>query len=441
MDFTFAKRTSMNQSPGKVGFHYYPDSNHFTERELQINLPVFHSLHVNWLVLVSSADRAIPEYFLSELIREGIEPIIQFPLTLDSFNPGAEIRSLVEAYARWGVKYIQTFNRPNARSSWPPSGWVQEDLVERYLDRFIPVAESIMRSGCNPVAATLEPGGNFWDTAFLKSMLQSLDRRGKHDLLDMLVLSVNGWTFDRPLTWGQGGPERWPNTRPYITPEDSEDQLGFNGFEWYQAIAVTVLQKEFPIFVMQAGIPNDPLKLDQAKLTYDQTKDSTMEIFAAAAGQSPAIEVPDYIKSVNFWLLTADEDSLYYKQAWFHEGHPYLPYAQAIHVNDELTTPDPDTENTIANGAFFKRLRHPIDHYLLIASGGQGSWEKQFARLIPYINKHHPTIGFSMDEALMASKITILGESPYLTKDTITRFKKSGCLVERMNDDGTLIAQ
>ncbi|PKP01191.1 MAG: hypothetical protein CVU11_15960, partial [Bacteroidetes bacterium HGW-Bacteroidetes-6] len=41
------------------------------------------------------------------------------------------------------------------------------DLVERFLDRFLPLANQVVSEGAVPVMPALEPGGNYWDTAFL----------------------------------------------------------------------------------------------------------------------------------------------------------------------------------------------------------------------------------------------------------------------------------
>lgn len=429
--------------PSKVGFHYFPDTYHYTEKYLQTYLPILKSTRAAWLVLISDLKRAIPEYFLSELIRTNIKPIIHLPLPISQLKNSDDLQTLFDTYARWGVQHFQLFDRPNVRASWPPAGWVQQDLVERFLDRFIPPAKSLANRGAIPLFPALEPGGNFWDTAFLKSALESLKRRDESEILGKMGLSALGWTYDHPVSWGAGGPERWPEARPYFTPEGSEDHRGFNIFEWYQSISKVVLQKELPIYIFQAGLPGNPASLDSTVLTKPEVKDSFVEIFKSAqqVGDDEENELPDFVKSVNFWLLDSDEETRAYEQSWFHEGKPFLPHAQAITAEIEDANIDPEMEHTIANDNVFKKLQRPINHYVLFASGAQGSWEKPLAKMVPYINKHHPTIGFSVEEAFLASRVTIIGSSPYLTKDTINRLKKSGCFVERINDDGTIVAQ
>ena len=77
--------------------------------------------------------------------------------------------------------------------------------------------------------------------------------KGKSTLLESLMLSTYCWTYERPLNWGAGGPECWPSSAPYYTPEDSQDQQGFCTFEWYQAQVKAVLNTTLPILLLEAG--------------------------------------------------------------------------------------------------------------------------------------------------------------------------------------------
>ncbi|MCX8025673.1 MAG: hypothetical protein N3A60_10760, partial [Thermanaerothrix sp.] len=63
-------------SPSRLGFHYFPDTLHYTARDLQTWLPLLMRLKVGWLVLESSPARAIPEEFIRGLIHQGITPLI-----------------------------------------------------------------------------------------------------------------------------------------------------------------------------------------------------------------------------------------------------------------------------------------------------------------------------------------------------------------------------
>ncbi len=60
-------------------------------------------------------------------------------------------------------------------------------------------------AGLQPIFPPLEPGGDYWDTAFLEAALASLKRRAP-DLINQIVLALYAWTYDQPLDWGAGGP-------------------------------------------------------------------------------------------------------------------------------------------------------------------------------------------------------------------------------------------
>ncbi len=244
----------------KLGFHYFPDTLHYTERDLQTWLPLLMELGVGWLVLRSETSRAIPEPFITSLIKTGIQPVVQFPLPLSNPPDIKTLSPLVESYAGWGCGLIQFYDRPNQLESWQVNHWAQQDLVDRFLDRFLPLANLTVDSGATPLFPALEPGGNFWDTAFLRAALQSMERRKQSAVLDQLALAAYGWTFNRPLDWGSGGPERWPDARPYYTPPQSQDQRGLGIADWYNAICSAVIQKTCPILLFQTGLPEHPAR-------------------------------------------------------------------------------------------------------------------------------------------------------------------------------------
>ncbi len=211
----------------RIGFHHFPDYSHFREDDLRLWLPRLHSLGAKWLTLVAPLNRAIPELFLNGLLSEGIEPILHFQFSLDSPPHAQDIQLLLSAYYRWGVHYVIYFDRPNNRCAWSTKAWMQDDLVERFLDRFLPLAKIASEAGLKVVFPPLAPGGDYWDTTFLRAALQAIEHRGNYRLLENLVLSAYAYAGDRSLDWGHGGPERWPATRPNITPPGSQDQCGF----------------------------------------------------------------------------------------------------------------------------------------------------------------------------------------------------------------------
>jgi hypothetical protein len=385
------------------------------------------------------------------LIHADITPIIQFPVPITPAPKLSDIAPLIEAYSRWGVQFIQIFDRPNLRSSWPKGNWAQQDLVERFLDRWLPLALEIVKAGAVPVFPALEPGGNFWDTAFLRSSLQSLERRKETSVLERLTLAAYAWTFNRPLTWGAGGPERWPEARAYYTPAGSEDQLGFCIFDWYQAIAHAVLERSLPVILLQAGLPAAPETLPADALTSAEHTNTMREILSAVMPAvlskefsepdgRQALDLPGEVIACNFWLLASDEKSPYRGHAWFSKRQPILSHAREVASKIHPCDPDLAFTPPIMQEDFFVKVAHPIKHYLLLPPGDMAYLGRWFTRLLPYIQKHNPTVGFSLDEAVMAVRVSIAGNPHHYAGEAIKYLKEKGCLVERISEDGTSIA-
>jgi hypothetical protein len=421
----------VNQKPDlrRLGFHYFQDTLHYTDRDLQTWLPLLEKIGVGWLILRSETSRAIPESFLSALVNKGIQPLIQFNLSLANSPEINNITDLIEAYTRWGVKYIQFFDRPNQRESWPAANWTQQDLVERFLDRFLPLAEVVVQAGCHPVFPALEPGGNFWDTAFLRAALQSMQRRKQTAIIEALVLAAYGWTYNRTLDWGAGGPERWPETRPYQTPPGSQNQRGFHIYDWYLATSLAVLQKPCPIIVLQAGLPNHPSRLQPEQIDSETLNNHALEIYNRITTQTndstidDDINLPVNVLGCAFYVLAAEDDSEQSSLAWFNHQSALQPAAKIISKGFCL-----DSSTEILPGAlndnFLIKVVHPIQHYLLLNP------EAQMDRYIPYIQEHRPTIGFSPDEALLAARVTLTGRDTPLTKVMSDRLTRTGVCIE-----------
>jgi hypothetical protein len=77
-----------------LGFHYYPDTLHYSEMDLSKWLIELNELGAAWLVIQSSLDRAIPEYFIRGLIRANIEPVIQILLPLPNPPEANELKPM-----------------------------------------------------------------------------------------------------------------------------------------------------------------------------------------------------------------------------------------------------------------------------------------------------------------------------------------------------------
>ena len=84
----------------RIGFHYFPDANHFRESDLYTWLPELKTLEASWLVLNAPADRAIPEFFINGLKENGIVGEV---LVMDDNSPdgtATRVRELQVKHSR-----------------------------------------------------------------------------------------------------------------------------------------------------------------------------------------------------------------------------------------------------------------------------------------------------------------------------------------------------
>jgi hypothetical protein len=448
----------------RLGFHYYPDTEHYRESDLQTWLPELQSLGVTWLTLQAPLDRAIPETFLTALISAGIEPVLHFPLPFSHSLWIEDLKFLFETYARWGVHYVVLFDRPNCREVWPPDAWVQSDLVERFLDLFVPGAQAAIRSGLIPVFPPLEPGGDYWDTAFLRAALHGYQRRVQGRRMSRLALSAYARSGERPLNWGLGGPERWPGAQAYSTPPGQQDHQGFRIFDWYSAISQAVLGEPLPILLF--GVGSYP-GADQSEISSglnesghtDRNFRLAQSIFLASNGKAiPAMpesldekpgSLPPQVLCGHFWLLTASPQSPHVPQAWFKPDGRTLPVVGALRQwlaglpdpsrdDPEITPSPPDQPSGCpAEGA---PATHPIQHYLLLPVFEWGIADWYLDAIRPFVKKHYPTIGFSLEEAAHAARVTVVGSRHLIPDSKLDELRAAGCVVERIDGDGTNIA-
>jgi len=390
----------------RLGFHYFPDDRHYSPADLAAWLPVLRSFGAAWLVVRGTAARAIPEPFLRGLMDEGIEPIVHLGAPIGAVA-ASEIEPLLRAYASWGVRQVVLHDRPNLRASWEASEWSRVGLIERFLDRLLPVWNLEIELGLVPTFPPLEPGGDYWDTAFLEGALRGLARRGQESLLDRLAIGAYAWTFGRPLDWGAGGPRAWPESRPYHTPEGSQDQRGLRLPEWYAAISQDAVGRGLPLYVLGGGaLP--PRAGDDSAAAFEQN--------AGVARWLMGDDAPATLRAFAFYVLTADSNDAEAYAAWF-------------------AAPDrPRHDVDVVRGALLAatKSRRPksLAHYILLPHASADpvfwSWAGQLAA------RSSAAVGFSPDEARLAARVTLLGQAD---ARVVADLEHAGCRVERVDSE------
>lgn len=399
----------------RIGFQYFPDTLHYRQDDLHSWIPKIKQLGASWLVLQAPVNRALPESFIKGVINAQIEPVIHFEIPLEKTPTSEELEVLLRVYARWGVQYIALFAKPNLQKNWDAATWAQQDLVERFLDLFIPLAQTCLQHNLTPIFPPLEPGGDYWDTAFLREALESLQRREQQDLLDKLILGANAWAGDRPLDWGMGGPERWPGAEPYSTPQEEQNQRGFRIFDWYEMISRSVLREPLPIFLFDLGAQKNEAHAE---------KILTMMRLLAGIDIDGLDPISNSVVAGAFRLIDSS-------RGWFTPNGEELPITSAIHKLQKskfggATSPQ-NGELTIA-------------HYLLLPSYEWGIPDYHLDAIRPFIRNHQPTVGFSIEEAAQAKRVTVIGSEDEYPEKELRELRAKGCVVDRVDSDGTTLA-
>lgn len=423
----------------RIGFHYFPDLLHYRDSDLSRWLPELQSLGSSWITLTAPDDYTIPEAFIKGLIDTNIRPILHFkkstshPIALQLLKP------LLEDYAKWGVRYVVFYDRPNQQDKWLPGDWAHDNIVERFLDLFIPCAEAASLSGLTPVLPPLEPGGNYWDTAFLYDLLSAITRRGYFQLVNQVTLSAYAQAGNRQLNWGAGGPERWPASQPYNTPKGSEDQQGFRIFDWYLVISTAALGKSLPIILFDAGCHLGAQTDSQyPPITPEAHAERHMEILHALVGEDNQSQaIPSEVIACIFGPLFAEPGTPEVNYAWYQSNGNKLRIIDAMQswvISHNRTKKKSITYGT---GRFNP---HPIAHYLLVKEETWNTQGKYSTILKTLVEKYKPTTGYSVEEAAYAHRVTIFGDTSAFPDAIVDQLISAGCIVERIPIDGTVIA-
>jgi hypothetical protein len=435
-----------------IGFSYFPDNNHFNQRDLDCWLPRLRELGASWLVLQTPVARPVPDSFLQQLMMGDVEPVVV--LTAERVGP-LDLPSLtdtVHALADSGAHYVVLGDQPNSRSRWTPQEWAKPAVVERFVDYMVPALETVAAEGLFPVLPPLDPFGAYWDTSFLQTMLASLVRRGLGPLLERASIGMRNFANHRPLDWGVGGRKAWPQCRPYACDDGTQDHRGFRLFEWYLEIVRESVGRELPIIACANG-PQDSRGDDDRPLDQRKHADQSVEMVNLLANG----ELPPAVLNHAFWVLSAERSQAGYAERWFDpNGKPRLLAVQAVQnaaaelrlrpaasqdayrqvVAGRVTEDDQGVGP--AGGVTSHSKGKLIQHYLLLPvfEWGVEPWYLEIAQ--DYVAAHRPTCGFSLDEAVLAQRVTIVGNEQGISADAARVLETAGCRVERIaGKDGT----
>lgn len=395
------------------GFHLQIDRMQNDPASLQDFLAFAEQSATRHVVVEFSDVNSLTLLALHSFMENGIQATYFFKTNYKNELTAIEVDNLVSSLESLQCQRLIICDRPNHRDAWDLDTWLKPELIDIFLDRFTQVAEKCLAKGIQPVFPPLQPGGDYWDTAFLRQALQTLKDNSKDTLLDKLAISAYGWTYNHPLDWGVGGPERYPNSTPYNTPKDSQDQMGFHIFDWYQTIIQAVLNRRLPILLLQAGSEHDPVLIKangQQRDNISKVQDIMELLYPSIYPTLDEGIVREPIPAEVVLCSFPSVDDLQGMQGLFN----------AIVDASPVLTEQPEEKKQTKNQPASK-----AQHYLLLPDE---SWHTDPAKqnaLAPFLEQFHPDLGTSLDEALDATEVTLL-----LTDEDSTQ-EKMGVLEEQ----------
>ncbi|MDY6872368.1 MAG: hypothetical protein SVR81_00155 [Chloroflexota bacterium] len=404
-----------------IGFSYFTSREYLVRKRVETWFPILRQLGATQVVLESGFDRAIPEDVFQTARKNGLEPIVHFKGELPLARQFNSLVVILDAYAKWDVQFIILGEKPNTKSAWPAAGWHYDHLIDHFLDRFIPIANYAEKIGLTPVLPPLQPGGDYWDTAFLEMVMQGLKQRKMDALLEKIGLASFGFTFNKSLNWGSGGPEMWAGSKPYFTPDGQEDQIGFQNYEWARAVFNRVTGRKPTVLILDAGNPG-PIGPPQDK---DQVIETLQLIHSACLGEvepeAPKLSGP--ILGCVFSLETLTE---------LMEGNLSFPILQSIFKSDQVVDVPDDSKSAATDKS--------IEHYLLLPAHESGVSDVVLNKVRPIIKQLQPTIGFSVSEAILARRVSVFPDPLLFPEEKINALRLAGCQVEVLPQSGIEIA-
>lgn len=296
---------SANRKSKKLGFHYYKDAGHFDDPSLDYWLPKLQAAGTSWLVVYAPDLGEIPENFIQRLREARIEPIVVLNYSISEPPSMPIFRQRMAYFHSIGIHMVQFFNRPNMRSSWSPEDWIKPRLVARFIRKFADYAAVCIGEKVIPLFPLLEPGGDYWDLAFLRTGVKLLHKEYAENLLSNIVFSASACLNRHPLFWNEGGPSAYPASAPYL--DGQVDHRGYYLYLWYEDILRKEIGKNVPLLLMNAGMWDSASGIfdvvtRESKVQYLNILNMLQEVSLKGEGK-----VPSYVLSCCMYKLPTAE--------------------------------------------------------------------------------------------------------------------------------------
>lgn len=399
----------------KVGVQYFEDNLHFKTSDVNHWKGSFQSLVIKWIVLPSQVDIAIPEPFIQNFLDNGVNPVIHLKVSPNQIKESNKILWLLNLYKKWGVKHVILSDSPNQKANWETSSWLNSDPAVEFINIITPIIQHLQANDILPILPPLYPGGDYWDTAFLKRMLETIREQAVVDFAN-LGISCYPYVGEKPLDWGKGGKETWPNAKAYAKDARNQNHIGFRIFEWYNTMAEMSCSMKLPLALLDIQVSKKHpqtqeyiyAKIYQHLVSPRKGSDSLPENILF--GAIPIQILDTLLSKVNALPVS--------KRPILKKSPP-----------DKLQNQSKPTDTNMV-----------IEHYLLLPTYEWGIADWHIDVIKPFIRKYQPTIGFSIMEASYAKRVTVLGGEQLFPEEILNELRTAGCIVHRIDGDGMEIA-
>jgi hypothetical protein len=152
------------------------------------------------------------------------------------------------------------------------------------------------------------------------------------------------------------------------------------------------------------------------------------------ARQMVAGELPESVLNLGFWTLTGGGSPGAEATAWFRVDGQYLP---AVDLVRQLPRGKRPSHAKKAVEARLERRPKPLHHYLLFGTAGDAINAAEWKAAGDYVRRYRPTCGFSLDEAVQAEYVTIVGGLSSISREQEQVLRDAGCQVERIGSEST----
>lgn len=421
----------------RVGFHYFPDCNHFRQKDIQDWLPLLKRLNIQWLMVKSPIHQAIPENFVTTFSKESINLVVDFDTPLYETTNWNDLEILLQVYGKWGAKYAILDRFANLQSAWGTKNWSNPNLIETHTAQFIRFSKTCLENNIRPIYSPLYPGGDYWDFAFFTKAMQVLGEQSSHLIQSNFLISVFAWHFNKALNSADeitGNDEKAPQEKPIAR---NPHPLHFRNHLKYMEITRNELGNVPSLVLLDCGLEKDPreslnrsssvdilkqrmiYRLLKNENVYDETDNQILQ------------PIPPEIVAGIFPQLSSDEAQN--PLNWFDTNQTPSLSAQSIFADIYLRPEKANKSELITNYSAIDPFQ--FKRYVLLDEQYHSSMDEILRQLHPYLQKYKPLIGFSKVDASNAAYVIAIHPDKKLPRNDYEFIRSKGNLIKTIRPD------